>query len=212
MENSKNNIVNLEGKLAEAERNARLRDFEVEKERAKADYHGIDQDEVNKAMETLSQATGKDIFIGTKRTPQSRVRFVQTLQVNQGYLNKKEYFTGREKVFLYDIVPYVAFSTNCIVLDIKSKNPVPANISEIAKLINSNRTNTSTVINSLVKKGILFKGESGVEDNNAKAYAIFVNPHIMYAGDKDNVNQALQVMFHKAMKMKILKDLPDKLF
>ena len=51
-----------------------------------------------------------------------------------------------------------------------------------------------------------------MEDNNAKAYAIFVNPHIMYAGDKDNVNQTLQVMFHKAMKMKILKDLPDKLF
>jgi len=212
LENSKNNIVNLERKLAEAEKNARLRELETEKERAKADYRGVDQDEVNQAMETLSQATGKDIFIGTKRTPQSRVRFVQTLQGNQGYLNKKEYFTGREKVFLHDIVPYIAFSTNCIVLDIKAKNPVPANISEIAKLINSNRTNTSTVINSLVKKGILFKGESGVEDNNAKAYAIFVNPHIMYAGDKDNVNQTLQVMFHKAMKMKILKDLPDKLF
>ena len=34
----------------------------------------------------------------------------------------------------------------------------------------------------------------------------------MYAGDKDNVNEALQLMFHKAMKMKILKDLPNKLF
>ncbi|MES9790690.1 MarR family transcriptional regulator, partial [Priestia megaterium] len=139
MENSKNNIVNLERKLVEAEKNARLRELETEKEKAKADYRGVDQDEVNQAMETLSQATGKDIFIGTKRTPQSRVRFVQTLQGNQGYLNKKEYFTGREKVFLHDIVPYIAFSTNCIVLDIKAKNPVPANISEIAKLINSNR-------------------------------------------------------------------------
>jgi len=204
--------VNLGKKLVEAEKKARFRDLEAEKEKDKADYHGIDQDEVNKAMETLSQATGKDIFIGTKRTPQSRVRFVQTLQGNQAYLNQQKYFTGREKVFLHDIVPYIAFSTNCIVVDIKAKNPIPANISEIAKLINSNRTNTSTVINSLVKKGILFKGESGVEDNNAKAYAIFVNPHIIYAGDKDNVNQTLQVMFHKAMKMKILKDLPDKLF
>ncbi|OCW70029.1 hypothetical protein BBP13_13400 [Limosilactobacillus reuteri] len=64
----------------------------------------------------------------------------------------------------------------------------------------------------MVKKGLLFKGDSGVEGNNAKAYAIFVNPHIIYAGDKDNVNEALKVMFHKAMKMKVLKDLPDKLF
>lgn len=95
---------------------------------------------------------------------------------------------------------------------IKAKNPVPANISEIAKLIGSARQNTSTVINSLVKKGLIFKGESGVEGNNVKAYSLFLNPHIMYAGDKDNVNEALQLMFHKAMKMKILKDLPNKLF
>ncbi|MES9804269.1 MarR family transcriptional regulator, partial [Priestia megaterium] len=115
MENSNNNVVNLGKKLVEAEKKARSRDLKAEKERAKTDYHGVDQDKVNQAMETLSQATGKDIFIGTKRTPQSRVRFVQTLQENQGYLNKEKYFTGREKVFLHDIVPYIAFSTNCIV-------------------------------------------------------------------------------------------------
>ncbi|MBC6970946.1 hypothetical protein H9I32_00210 [Bacillus sp. Xin] len=40
----------------------------------------------------------------------------------------------------------------------------------------------------------------------------FVNPHIIYAGDKDNVNEALKAIFYKAMKMKILKELPDKLF
>ncbi|MEC0026329.1 helix-turn-helix domain-containing protein, partial [Bacillus cereus] len=87
-----------------------------------------------------------------------------------------------------------------------------ANVSDIAKLIGISRQNTSLAINSLVKKGLLFKGESGVEGNNAKAYAVFVNPHVIYAGDKDSVNEALQVMFHKAMKMPILKDLPDKLF
>ena len=101
---------------------------------------------------------------------------------------------------------------NCIVLDIKAKNPVLANITEIAKLIDASRQPTSTVINSLVKKGILFKGDSGVEGNNAKAYAAFINPHVVYAGDKDNVNEALKVMFYKAMKMPILKDLPNKFF
>lgn len=54
--------------------------------------------------------------------------------------------------------------------------------------------------------------KAGLDGNNAKAYAIFVNPHVIYAGDKDIVNEALQVMFHRAMKMPILKDLPDKLF
>ncbi|MFB9758864.1 MarR family transcriptional regulator [Ectobacillus funiculus] len=196
----------------EAEKRARVRDLELEKKSFQQEHNGVSKDQLEKAMDLISQATGKEHYIGTKRAPQSRVRFVQFMQENLGHLNKREYLTGREKIFLNDMVPYIAFSSNCIVLDIKAKNPVPANITEIANMIGSDRSNTSKVINSLVKKGILFKGESGIEGNNAKAYAIFVNPHIFYAGDKENVNEALKVMFHKAMKMPILKELPDKLF
>lgn len=196
----------------EAEKKARARDLELEKKNFQQEHNGVPKDELEKAMDLISKATGKEHYIGTKRAPQSRVRFVQSMQENVGHLNKREYLTGREKIFLNDMVPYIAFSSNCIVLDIKAKNPVPANITEIANMIGSDRSNTSKVINSLVKKGILFKGESGIEGNNAKAYAIFVNPHIFYAGDKDNVNEALKVMFYKAMKMPILKELPDKLF
>lgn len=196
----------------EAEKKARARDLELEKKNFQQEHNGVLKDELEKAIDLISKATGKEHYIGTKRAPQSRVRFVQSMQENVGHLNKREYLTGREKIFLNDMVPYIAFSSNCIVLDIKAKNPVPANITEIANMIGSDRSNTSKVINSLVKKGILFKGESGIEGNNAKAYAIFVNPHIFYAGDKDNVNEALKVMFYKAMKMPILKELPDKLF
>ncbi|MED2061431.1 helix-turn-helix domain-containing protein, partial [Bacillus thuringiensis] len=192
--------------------NARIRDLEIENEKFKQDHHEVSKDELEKAMETMAKATGKELYIGTKKSPHSRVRFAQSLQENLGFLNKNGYLTNKEKVFLSDITPYIAFSSNCIVHDIKAKNPVPANVSEIAKLIGISRQNTSLAINSLVKKGLLFKGDSGVEGNNAKAYAVFVNPHIIYAGDKDSVNEALQVMFYKAMKMKILKDLPDKLF
>jgi hypothetical protein len=35
---------------------------------------------------------------------------------------------------------------------------------------------------------------------------------VVQAGDKDNVNEALKLMFYKAMKIPILKDLPNKLF
>ncbi|WP_456275071.1 MarR family transcriptional regulator [Bacillus sp. AK031] len=205
----KNNIVDFD----QAEKNARKRDFKNEELLKTLEHFGVPQESITEALEVLSKASGnKEIFIGTKRSPQSKVRFAQHLQENLRYLYKNNYLTDREKIFLADIVPYIAFSSNCIVLDIKTKNPVPANISEIAKLIKSNRSNTSTVINSLKKKGIVAKAESGIEGNNAKAYAIFINPHVLYAGDKDNVSDALQVMFHKAMKMKILKDIPDKLF
>lgn len=201
-------IVNFD----QAEKKARKRDFDLEKLQYALDHGGVPQEFIENAMELLSKATGKELYIGTKRSPQSKVRFAQSMQENIGFLYKQKYLTNKEKVFLSDITPYIAFSSNCIVHDIKAKNPVPANISEIAKLIGITRANASLAINSLVKKGLLFKGESGIEGNNAKAFAVFVNPHIIYAGDKDNVNEALQVMFHKAMKMPILKDLPDKLF
>lgn len=204
----KDNIVNFD----QAEKKARENDLDVEKLKYALDHGGIPQEELEKALELLSRGTGKDVYIGTKRSPQSKVRFAQHLQENLGFLYKQKYLTDREKIFLTEIVPFIAFSSNCIVLDIKAKNPAPANITEIARLIDASRQPTSTVINSLVRKGLLFKGDSGIEGNNAKAYAVFVNPHVIYAGDKDSVNEALQVMFHKAMKMSVLKDIPDKLF
>src|SRR5690606_37287166 len=111
-----------------------------------------------------------------------------------------------------DISSYVSFHSNAIVFDIKAKNPVPMNISELALELDRTREKTSKIVNALVKKGLLAKAESGIEGNNAKAYSIFVNPHIIFAGDKDNVPEHLQVIFHKAMKMAIFKKLPNKLF
>ena len=196
----------------QVEKNARIRDFEMEDEKFKNDHNEISKAELEKAMEIMTKATGKEIYIGTKRSPHSRVRFAQFMQSNLGFLRQNKYLTAREKSFFLDITPLIAFDSNCIVVDITVKNPVPMNISQIAEFLGTDRSNMSKIINSLKRKGLLFKGESGLENNNAKAYAIFINPHIIYAGDKDNVNRALQVMFHKAMKMKILKDLPDKLF
>ncbi|MEK5105098.1 helix-turn-helix domain-containing protein [Cytobacillus sp. FSL M8-0252] len=196
----------------QAEKNARIRDFENEKLEYAQNFGGISKEEIDNAMAILSKASGKEVFLGTKRSPQSKVRFAQILQTNYDFLREKDYLTAKEKTFLLDVVSFIAFDSNCIVDDVKAKNPVPLNISELAKKIKLTRANTSLSVNSLVKKGILAKAESGIEGNNAKAYSLYVNPHIIYAGDKDNVNEALKTMFFKSMKMKILKDLPDKLF
>lgn len=196
----------------EAEKNAKKRDLKLDKLEFALSHGGFSEEEITNALAVLSMGTGKELYIGTKKSPQSKVRFAQMLQENLQFLISKEYLTSREKIFLMDISPFIAFSSNAIVLNIKAINPVPANITEIATIINTERAHVSKIITSLTKKGLLFKGESGIEGNNATAYAIFVNPHIIYAGDKDNVNEALQVMFHKAMKMPIIKDLPDKLF
>ncbi|PFD94703.1 MarR family transcriptional regulator [Bacillus cereus] len=134
------------------------------------------------------------------------------MQENMKFLSKQEYLTLGEKGFLIDITPYISFYSNSIVFDVKAKNVVPMNISELAKELEKPRDRISKLVNSLVKKGILAKAESGTEGSNAKAYSLFVNPNIIFAGDKDNVPEHLQVIFYKAMKMPLLKQLPNKLF
>lgn len=204
----KNNVVDFE----QAEKNARKRDFEAEKLEYALDHGGVPQEEIEKAIALLSKATGKEHYIGTKRAPQSRVRFAQSLQNNWEYLREKGYFTGEEKVFLTDIKSRIGLNSNAIVDDINKKTPIPLTQRELAKALGTSETKISRVVNSLIKKGILAKSESGIEDNNVKAYAIFVNPNIMIAGSKDRPNETLVAMFKKTLRMPILKDLPDKLF
>lgn len=208
----KDNIIDLNQRMNESENIARQREVDLEELKFALDHGGISQEDLEKALALLSRGTGKELYIGTKRSPQSKVRFAQILQENMKYLSKEGYLSLSEKGFLMDIIPYVSFHSNAIVFDIKAKNPMPMNISEFAKELERPRDRVNKTINSLVKKGLLAKAESGIESSNAKAYSLFVNPHIIFAGDKDNVPEHLQVIFHKAMKMPIFKKLPNKLF
>lgn len=196
----------------EAEKKARQRDLDMDKLKYALDHGGLSQDDIDSALLMLSKGTGKELYIGTKKSPQSKVRFAQILQENMKYLSKEKFLTLSEKGFLMDLIPYVSFHSNAIVFDIKAKNPMPMNISELAIELDRTREKTSRIVNALVKKGLLAKAESGIEGNNAKSYSIFVNPHIIFAGDKDNIPEHLRVIFNKAMKMKHLKGLPNLLF
>jgi len=72
--------------FSKAEQNARKRDFEREHEEFKQQHNGIDEETLSQAMSIISRATGKDIGIYTKKSPQSKVRFAQFLQKNWEFL------------------------------------------------------------------------------------------------------------------------------
>ena len=62
--------------FGQAEQKARKRDLEIEQKQFEEEHHGMDQDAVDEALKVLSKATGgKEIYIGTKKSPQSKVRF-----------------------------------------------------------------------------------------------------------------------------------------
>lgn len=207
----KKNILDF----GQAERNARERDFEIEKKKFKEEHRGIEKEDFECAMETLVRATGKDIFIGTKRSPNSKVRFAQFLQKNLEYLREEEYLTTEEKAFLIDMQSNISMHSNAIVDDIMKKPPNALNIQDISNVRRSSRSRTSKIVNSLIKKGLLAKTISGdVKDTNqAKDYVLFVNPNIIYVGDRDDVEEHLILIFKNQMeKNLILQNLPQKLF
>ncbi|MCA1053341.1 MarR family transcriptional regulator [Priestia aryabhattai] len=188
--------------LQEAEKKARLREIENGKV--------LSEEELNYANELQAKANSKGMKLVPERKIKNKVRFVQLIQENILYLRDIKYLTTAEKNFLMDLVPNVEFSSNCIVNDSRQVNSLPVTQSDLAEILGKKKQNVNPIIKGLIDKGILARSESGIEDNNVRAYALFINPHIMFSGDKDNVNGTLKAMFRKTPKE--LKSLPVKLF
>ncbi|MGE8082155.1 MarR family transcriptional regulator [Peribacillus loiseleuriae] len=186
----------------EAEKKARLRDIENEK---------ILTDEEMKQANTLqAKANSKGMKLVPEKKIKNNFKFAQLIQANWGYLRMNKYLTSAEKNFLVDLVPNIGFLSNCIVDDPKKKNQTPLTQNEIADLLGIDKANVSKIVKRLLEKGVIARSETGVDGSNARAYALYINPNIIYSGNKDDVNLTLQTMFKKQPKE--LKDLPERLF
>ena len=189
-------------KISEAEKKARLREIQQDKI--------LTEEELLKATELQTKANTRGMVLIPERKIKNRARFVQLNQANLLYLREIKYLTTAEKTFLIDIAPHVEIESNCIVEDCKKTNSIPLTQSDLANVLGKKKQNVNPIIKGLIDKGILARSESGLEDNNVRAYALFVNPHIMFSGDRDNVNGTLKAMFRKTPAD--LKKLPEKLF
>lgn len=203
----KNNVVGFD----QAERNARKRDFENQEKRFKEEYNGIDQESVEHAVTLLSQATGKDVYIGTKRSMQSKVRFVQLIQDNWDYALETNFFTDEEVLFLMRIQRFLQFKSNCIVDDIHSRSAVPMTQTKIAEKLGTSKPKVSRILKQLQDKGVVVKAVGQeIKGNNARTNAIFINPNILFSGDRDNIEVTLKALFQKSKPL--LKEFPVALF
>lgn len=203
----KDNIV----KLGQAERNARKRDLEIEKNNFKEEHRGIEKEDFEGAMETLSKATGKDIFIGTKRSVKSKVKFVQFIQDNWTYALENDFLTTEEILFLVKVQRFMQFKSNCIVDDIHSRSAVPMTQKQIAERLGTSSSTVSKIVNNLVDKGVIVKANGHKPEGvKARTYALFINPNIIYSGERDKVEQTLQALFINSKQ--IFKDFPVALF
>lgn len=190
--------------LEQAEKNARLRDIENSKI--------LSEEEMYLANELQSKANLRGMKLVPERKVKNKAKFVQIIQDNWSYLQSISYLKNEEIVFLMNLIPFIGFGSNAIVDNPKKKQPLPLTQRELAKSLETSETKVSRVVKALYTKGIISRSESVVENSNVKSYALFINPHILYAGDRDNIEEGLKIQFIKIMRAKPLKDLPIKFF
>lgn len=190
--------------LKDAEKGARLRDIQNEKI--------LSEEELRIANELQAKANARGMKLVPERKVKNKARFVQIIQENWSYLQAEQYLKNEEIVFLMNLIPFIGFGSNAIVDDPKKKQPIPITQRELAKVLGTSETKVSRVVKGLFTKGIIARSESCVENSNVRSYALFINPHVLYAGDRDNIEEGLKIQFVKLMKAKVLKDLPIRFF
>ncbi|MEH7311659.1 MarR family transcriptional regulator [Priestia megaterium] len=170
----------------------------------------LTQEELDLANQLQAKANAGKMKLVPEKKVKNKAKFAQIIQPNWGYLFEIDYLKTEEYKFLNRVIPYIGFRSNCLVDDINKKSPVPLSQSDLAQKLGSSKSTVSRLVKQLIDKGIMSRAESGKDDVNARMYALYINPHIIYCGDRDNINETLQTMFRKTPKA--LKKLPERLF
>lgn len=188
-----------------ASKNANKRDLDIAELLGQVGV-GLSGEQQKMLLEILHKTTGENYFIGKKKKKSDGVKFVQIIMDNYNYLCKINYLTNAEKAFLMDLTPYLEFKTNIIVERSDDEEVVDADSASptyLAKVLKKNRGNISSIMNSLLNKGILAVAESGMTTDDGRVCTSrtwFVNPNIMCCSPKDGVDKATQKIFKRSLR------------
>ncbi|KQU14769.1 Rep protein [Bacillus sp. Leaf75] len=190
--------MNLQEKLAEAEKKARLKDL------TQTSYSSEEISDIQRSLlDLMQEITGEKHFIGKEKDIFAGEPFNQTMHRNLDLLNQINYLTQAEESFLFKIQAYLEFKSNVIIcredkFKKKRKNvieddfelPKAATVSDIAEIIGKSRKNTSLIMNSLKEKEILLNPEgAGQVTENGRSVSPrtwIVNPYIMICAPRKN--------------------------
>ncbi|MDM5430908.1 MULTISPECIES: MarR family transcriptional regulator [Bacillus] len=195
--------------FGQAEKKAKERDSKINSIYEKLEgSSGLSEEERVIMLQVLSKMSGgEEYFIGKKKKPTDRVRFVQIITDNINYLCKIGYLTNAEKAFLIDLIPYIEFKTNILVEcsdeDSDEIDADAATPSYLARKLGKGRSNLSVLMNGLLEKGILAVAESGMTTEDGRICSSrtwFVNPNILCCSPKDGVDKATMKIFKKSLR------------
>ncbi|OTZ53081.1 MarR family transcriptional regulator [Bacillus thuringiensis serovar israelensis] len=162
---------------------------------------GYSEEERAMLLQMLSKMSGgEEYFIGKKKKPTDRVRFVQIIMDNIDYLIEIGYLSSKEEAFLFKLTSSVEFKTNVLV---ERETNNPASPTYLAEKFKMTRQSISSVMNGLLKKGILAVAQSGVTTEDGRVCTSrtwFVNPNVMCCSPKDGIDKATQHIFRDSLR------------
>ncbi|PRX40906.1 hypothetical protein CLV97_11098 [Planifilum fimeticola] len=131
-------------------------------------------------------------FTIVKKRDTNKAGFVQSIKENIGILVQSRYLTNAELAFIYSLHPLIEIHSNAIV---DPETGQFLTVSEIARRLNRNVKKTSTMINELINKGIIFEFVNAHElrefGRAVSERPFFMNPEIALCGDRNRINATL---------------------
>ncbi|MED0981610.1 helix-turn-helix domain-containing protein [Bacillus paramycoides] len=187
--------------FGQAEKKAKIRDSKIDSIYDQLQSGGYSEEEKAMLLQLLSKTTGGDeYFIGKKKKPTDRVRFVQIIMDNIDYLIEIGYLSSKEEAFLFKLTSSVEFKTNVLV---ERETNNPASPTYLAEKFKMTRQSISSVMNGLLKKGVLAVAQSGVTTEDGRVCTSrtwFVNPNVMCCSPKDGIDKATQHIFRDSLR------------
>ncbi|WP_193065505.1 hypothetical protein [Oceanobacillus oncorhynchi] len=139
-------------------------------------------------LEQRAHAQGFGIY---KINQKNKAVFTQTINDNLETLISSEHLTNAEYTFLFLLMPFVELHSNAIV----NADGQFMSISQLAATLKRERTRTSKTVSQLLEKGIIFEFVNAQEikkyKRNISQRPLFLNPEIIFRGDRNRVNATL---------------------
>ncbi|MFY0128290.1 MarR family transcriptional regulator [Bacillus cytotoxicus] len=187
--------------LVKAEKKAQHRESKIDNIFEQLQSGGFSEEDRGMLLKLLSKATGgEEYYIGKKKKPTDQVKFVQIIIDNINYLIEIGYLSSKEEAFLFKLTSCVEFKTNVI---IDRENNKPASPTYLAEKFKMTRQSISSIMNGLLKKGILAVAQAGVTTEDGRVCTSrtwFVNPNVMCCSPKDGIDQATQHIFRDSLR------------
>ncbi|PEL20198.1 MarR family transcriptional regulator [Bacillus toyonensis] len=178
-----------------------MRDSKIDSIYDQLQTGGYSEEERAMLLQMLSKMSGgEEYFIGKKKKPTDRVRFVQIIMDNIDYLIEIGYLSSKEEAFLFKLTSSVEFKTNVLV---ERETNNPASPTYLAEKFKMTRQSISSVMNGLLKKGVLAVAQSGVTTEDGRVCTSrtwFVNPNVMCCSPKDGIDKATQHIFRDSLR------------